>query len=79
MLKPPVPLMTPAKFWLVPSAPVVSVAAPRVTLPPVVPPPATEPMALLNPVMFRIAPVALPRITSELELRPVVLPALSWV
>ena len=51
---------------LVLSLPVVSVAAPRVTLPPAAPPPAREPICVLNPVMSRTAPAVFARITAEL-------------
>ncbi len=57
---PPVPLMVPEYVVLVPSPPVVSVAAaPSTTVPPVTPPPASEPMALLKPLRSSVAPAAL--------------------
>ena len=61
------PEMTPAyAAGLLLSPPTVSVAAPSVTLPPLALPPVSEPIWVLEPVMSRVAPEAVPMTTAEL-------------
>ena len=57
------------------AAPRVSVAVPRVTLPPVVPPPLRESIVLLKFVRFRTAPETLERVTAEFDPKALVDPA----
>ena len=57
----PVPEMTPAYVVLSLLPPMVRVAAPKVTLPLVVPPPDNEPIETLNPVISITVPVVLER------------------
>ena len=73
----PVPLMLPAKLVLLFAPPRVSVAEPSVTLPPVLPPPASEPMLLLKLARSSVAPLTFARLTAEFEPNARVLPALS--
>ena len=54
LVSPPVPAIVPENVVLVLSLPVVSVAAPSVTLPA----PASEPMLWLKPARLRVAPPA---------------------
>ena len=75
LVKPPVPLITPAKAVSVLLPPVVKVPAPSVTLPPVAPPPAKEPMLTLLPFKSRTTPAVLARVTAELLPKALVLPA----
>ena len=59
------PERTPPKLVEPLLAPAVRVRAFSATLPPVVPPPASEPMAR-SASRFRLAPLALARVTAEL-------------
>ena len=66
LLKPPVPEILPAyAAGVVLSPPTVSVAAPRITLPPLVPPPVSKPIYVSKPVMSSIALAALAIVTAE--------------
>jgi len=53
----------------------VNTLAPRVTLPPVVPPPASEEMVLLKPLRSRVAPATFARLTALLAENALVAPA----
>ena len=67
--------MLPAKLVLLLAPPTVSVAEPRVTLPPVLPPPASEPMLLLKLASARVAPLISANTIAELLPKARVLPA----
>ncbi len=73
--KPPVPLITPPKLVLLLSAPVVRVPEPSARLPPVLPPPAKEPMLTLLLFRSSVTPAVLAKLTAELLPKAVVLPA----
>lgn len=74
----PVPLIIPEYAVDVLFPPVVRVAAPRMTLPPVVPPPAREPIVLLKPVISKIADASFAMVIAEpLPKACVTIPALS--
>ena len=73
---PPKPMMPPnVVFSLFP--PTVSVCAPSVTFPPVVPPPESEPRVKSNPVRSRFTPVVFASVTAVPVGIAVPLPALS--
>ena len=57
--------------------PKVRVAVPSFTSPPAAPPPASEPMVLLNTSRSSVAPAALPIVTAELLPKALVVPAFS--
>jgi hypothetical protein len=62
----PVPLMIPANAaGLELSVPMVRVAAPNITLPPLPPPPVSEPTVLSNPVISKITPEVFASVTAE--------------
>src|SRR5579862_8446464 len=73
-VRPPVPVMLPLKV-VDELVPVVSVPEPKVTLPPVVPPPARDPIALLLLLRLRVTPAVLAKLTSELPEKAFTAPA----
>ena len=75
LVNPPAPLIWPPKLVLVLSSPAVRVAEPRVTLPPLAPPPAREPTATLLLFKSKTTPLVLAKVTAEPLPKAVVLPA----
>ena len=68
LVSPPLPEMTPAKLVEVSAAPVVSVCPAAIcTLPPLAPPPASEPMVSLS-VTSRVTPAVLSSTTAPVLL-----------
>ena len=64
LVRPPVPLSTPENVVLVFAPPTVKLFAPRVTAPPVVPPPASDAIVSLL-ARFNVAPLTLAKVTAE--------------
>ena|GEM_PF-3804991 len=64
LMSPPVPEITPPKLVDDPFPPVVSVADPRITLPPLAPPPASDPIELERPFRSRAAPLVFAKLSA---------------